>query len=432
MGETMRIALMGGFLAVALTLGGVAPAFAIGAGSTAPAPVVVRGTYRDGGTLRVDPGGIDWGGPATGPHVQWMRDGAAIAGGTGERLRLSAADVGHRVTATVSAGVGGDTLVAASRPATVQPGVTSERRLRAALTALLPKLPGRYTVEARELDGGDRLVRLAATTHREPASIYKLFVAYGVFTRIDRGTLRYGDRLASGLTVQTCLRAMIEPSDNYCATDLRRRIGTEWLDGLLHGHGFTGTTFWYDGHRTKTTTTADVARVLTRLARGQLVSPASTKRFLRLLETQVWREAIPPGLPDGVRQASKPGSLWAGTGMVQTDSAIVWGPRSRYVLVVMGSNGATTHAITRISKVVYRELEGAGRAPFVYDRQQMRATGRLVLTVSASRSSRVLGRYRAGTKVEVIDSRRTRYLVRIAGRTGWIDNAHLTLRHPIL
>ena len=98
----------------------------------------------------------------------------------------------------------------------------------------------------------------------------------------------------------------------------------------------------------------------------------------------------------------------------------------------MGSNGATTHAITRISKAVYRELEGAGRAPFVYDRQQMRATGKLVLTVSASRSSRVLGTYRAGTKVEVIDSRRTRYLVRIAGRTGWIDNAHLVLRHPIL
>lgn len=428
----MRIALMGGVLAVALTLGGVAPAFATGAGSTAPAPVRVQGTYRDGATLRIDAGRIDWGGTATGAAVQWMRDGTTIPGGTGERLHLAASDVGHRVTATVSATVGGQQVVAASKPATVQPGATSERRLRATLTALLKHLPGRYTVEVRELDGGARLVRLDAAKHREPASIFKLFVAYGVFTRIDQGTLSYDSRLASGLTVRSCLRAMIEPSDNYCATDLRQRIGTKWLNRLLHGHGFTGTTFWYDGHRTKTTTTADVARVLTRLARGQLVSKASSARFLRLLETQVWREAIPPGLPDGVRQASKPGTLWTKTGLVETDSAIVWGPRSRYVLVAMGSNGATTHAITRISKAVYRELEGAGRAPFVYDRQQMRATGRLVLTVSASRSSRVLGTYRAGTKVEVIDSRRTRYLVRIAGRTGWIDNAHLTLRHPIL
>lgn len=347
----MRIALIGGVLAAALTLGGVAPAFAEGAGTTAPAP-----------------------------------------------------------SASAAA---------------------SEWRLHADLAALLPQLPGRYTIEVRELDGAHRLVRFAAAKHREPASIYKLFIAYGLFTRIDAGTLAYGDHVASGLTVRSCLRAMIEPSDNFCAQDLLAAVGKPWLNRLLHRNGFTGTTFWYDGHRTKTTTTADVARVLTRLARGQLVSAASTERFERLLETQVWREAIPPGLPDGVKQASKPGTLWTATGVVQTDSAIVWGPRSRYVLVVMGSNGATTHAITRISKVVYRGLEGPIRTPFVYDRQQMRATAAVVLTASASRTSHVLGRFPSGTKVEVIDSRRTRYLVRIAGRTGWVDNAHLVLRHPI-
>jgi hypothetical protein len=356
----MRTALLSGVLAAALTLGGVAPAFADGTGSTAPAPSATTAPTHDA------------------------------------------------------------------------KAVASERRLRSSLTALLPTLPGKYTIELRELDGAQRLVRFAASKHREPASIYKLFIAYGVFTRIDAGTLRYTDRVRSGLTVRASLRAMIEPSDNFAAQDLLAKLGTPWLNRLLHGRGFTGTTFWYDGHRTKTTTTADVARVLTRLARGQLVSKASTARFERLLETQVWREAIPPGLPDGVRQASKPGTLWAASGMVQTDSAIVWGPRSRYVLVVMGSNGATTHAITRISRAVYRELEGPVKKPFQYDRQQMRATGALVLTASASRHSRVLGRFRSGTQVEVIDSRRTRYLVRIAGRTGWIDNAHLALRHPVL
>ncbi|WP_147392011.1 serine hydrolase [Amnibacterium setariae] len=428
----MRRTLMAGFLAAALTLGGVVPAFADGTGGTAPVPLAVRGAYRDGSVLTAAVGSVAWGGAPTGTAVQWLRDDAPIAGATGGTLRLRAADVGHRVTARATAVVAEQPVVAKSAPHAVQPGTTSEQRLRTSLAALLKALPGRYTVEARELDGGRRLVRVAASKHREPASIFKLFVAYGVFTRIDRGTLSYDDRLASGLTVRTCLRAMIEPSDNYCATDLRQRIGTKWLNRLLHEHGLTGTTFWYDGHRTKTTTTADVAAVLTRLARGQLVSSTSSKRFIRLLETQVWREAIPPGLPDGVRQASKPGTLWTSTGLVETDSAIVWGPRSRYVLVVMGSNGATTGAITRISRVVYRELQGRGGPSFVYDRQQMRATGALVLTAAVSRHSRVLGRYRAGTKVEVIDSMRTRYLVRIRGKVGWIDNARLTLRHPIL
>lgn len=316
--------------------------------------------------------------------------------------------------------------------AVTRAGAASERRLRAELVGLAKQLPGRYTVEVRELDGEHRLVRIDAAKHREPASVYKLFVAYGVLTRIDQGTLSYDDRVRSGLSVRTCLRAMTEPSDNYCAQDLLAEVGIARLNRLLHRNGYAGTTFWYDGHRTKTTTTADVARLLAALARGRLVSPASTRRFVRLLETQVWREAIPPGLPDGVRQASKPGTLWTSTGLVQTDSAIVWGPRSRYVLVVMGSNGATTHAITRISAAVYRELEGRIRSPFVYDRKQMRATGRLVLTTTASRASPVLGRYPAGTRVEVIDSVRTRYLVRIAGRTGWVDNTHLVLRHAIL
>ena len=428
----MRTALIGAVLAAAVTLGGIAPASAAGAGSTAPAPAAVRGTYRDGGTLVADVGSVQWGGDPSGTTVQWLRDGTVVAGATAATLRLHSKDVGHRVVARLTATVGGQPMVAESTAHTVQPGTTSERRLRTNLTSLLTALPGRYTIEVRELDGGHRLVRLNAAEHREPASIFKLFVAYGVFTRIDRGTLSYDDRVSSGLTVRACLRAMIEPSDNFCAHDLRAKVGTAWLNRLLHAHGFGGTTFWYSGGRTKTTTTADVARVLTRLARGELVSPASSKRFLRLLETQVWREAIPPGLPAWVRQASKPGTLSTATGLVQTDSATVWGPRSRYVLVVMGSNGATTHAITRISSTVYRELEGPIRTPFVYDRQQMRATGALVLTAAVSRASRVLGRYPSGTKVEVIDSIRTRYLVRIAGRTGWVDNAHLTLRHPIL
>lgn len=428
----MRTALIGVVLAAAVTLGGIAPAFAAGAGSTAPAPVAVRGTYRDGGTLVADVGSVQWGGDPSGTTVQWLRDGTAVAGATAATRRLDSKDVGHRVVARLTATVGGQPAVAESAAHTVQPGATSERRLRTDLTTLLTALPGRYTVEVRELDGGHRLVRLNAAQHREPASIFKLFVAYGVFTRIDRGTLSYDDRVSSGLTVRACLRAMIEPSDNYCAQDLRAKVGTAWLNRLLHAHGFTGTTFWYSGGRTKTTTTADVARVLTRLARGELVSPASSKRFLYLLETQVWREAIPPGLPDGVRQASKPGTLWTSTGLVQTDSAIVWGPGSRYVLVVMGSNGATTHAITRISTLVYRELEGPITDAFDYDRQQMRTTATVVLTAAVSRGSRVLGRYPSGTKVEVIDSIRTRYLVRIHGKAGWVDNTHLTLRHPIL
>jgi hypothetical protein len=100
--------------------------------------------------------------------------------------------------------------------------------------------------------------------------------------------------------------------------------------------------------------------------------------------------------------------------------------------VVMGSNNATTHAITRVSKVVYRELEGPIKNAFDYDPQQMRTTSKVVLTAAVARGSRVLATYASGTRVEVIDSIRTRYLVRIRGKVGWVDNTHLTLRHKIV
>jgi len=440
-------ALAAAALVVSLSLGGAVPALAddgargsaasptsapSGPVLAAPASVAVTGSARDGGVLIAGLDGLAWGATPSAVRVQWLRAGLPVEGATAARYRLTSADVDHRIRVRVTAELGGATATVTSAPRTAAPGVTSERRLRARLTALLRRLPGRYALQVDELDGGRRQVAVDAARHREPASVYKLFVAYGVFTRIDQGALRYADRVRSGLTVRSCLRAMIEPSDNFCAQDLLARVGVARLNRLLHGHGLTGTTFWYDGRRTKTTTTADVTRLLDRLARGRLVSERSTAAFVRLLETHVWREAIPPGLPEGTRQASKPGSLWTATGFVQTDAAIVWGRRTRYVLTVMGDRGATTGAITRISALVHRELQGPSGRAFHYDRQQMRATGPLVLTASAARGSHVLGRFGAGTRVEVIDSIRTRYLVRIHGRTGWVDNTHLTLRNPVL
>src|SRR3954462_5136989 len=73
-GNTMRTALMGGVLAVAVTLGGVAPAFASEAGSTAPAPLAIRGTARDGGTLTVDGSAVT----SAGATIQWLLDGTVI------------------------------------------------------------------------------------------------------------------------------------------------------------------------------------------------------------------------------------------------------------------------------------------------------------------------------------------------------------------
>jgi hypothetical protein len=421
------------FLAISITL------TAIVAGSIAGAPPVlaaaasgvsISGTVRDGGTVRAKIRDDAWAGAAENVSHQWVVNGEPIAQATGSKLTITSTMVGKKLMLRATALVAGVEAVAESAPKTVLPGVTSERSLERKLTALIRDLPGSYAVSIRELDGGKRTVSIRAHADREPASSSKLFIAYAVFAKIDNGSLSYSSRVSSGLTVSQCLRAMIEPSDNYCASELRYKVGTSYLNRLLDRGGYDDTHFWYSRGRTKVTSASDMTTLLSRLERGDLLSEASSKKFLRLLRTQVWREAIPPGLPVGVDQASKPGTLYTRSGMVQTDAAIVYGKKTRYVISVMGNRGATIPSITRISRLTYRHLQGASEKKlFSYSRQQMVATRTIALRSRPGGSAHIVRSYSKGTRVEVIDSTRRWYFVRIAGRTGWTLNTGLKLRN---
>jgi beta-lactamase class A/flagellar hook assembly protein FlgD len=394
--------------------------------------VTVSGVVRDGGTVSVkldDPG---WGGTPTLASVRWILDGRDIAGANKSTLVVTKAMVGHKLSVRVAATVLGVKRIGTSEPFSVYLGKTSEESLESKVRSLISTLPGDYTVKVRELDNGRRKVDIGGRNDREPASSIKIFIAYAVYKRIDQGTLTYGSKVSSGLTVQQCLRAMIEPSDNYCATELRNKVGMTYLNKLIDDGGYTDTHFWYTGGKTKLTSATDLADLITRVAAGTILSKDSTARFLKLLKTQVWREGIPPGLPDDVVQASKPGSLWTSGGMVETDVAFVWGGKTRYAIAVMGYNGATIPSITKISRLVYTHLQGGFSDAFVYDKQQMVSTGSVQLRSGAGSGSALVATYPSGTKIEVIDSIRNWYYVRVAGKTGWMLNSALTLRNPIL
>lgn len=392
----------------------------------------LSGKVRDGAVLTstlADPG---WGGAPTRVSTQWLLDGKPIKGATKTTLTVTNAMLGHKISVRTTAKVLGTQRTGTSEPALVHPGKTSEVELRKKLEQLIRTLPGDYTVRVREVDGGQRQATFNGPLDREPASTSKVFIAYAVFKKIDEGTLKYTTKLPSGLTVDQCLKAMIEPSDNYCAVELRNKVTMAYMNRLNKAGGYNDTHFWYSGGRTKVTSATDLSALIARLGEGKLLSKASTDKFLHLLKTQVWREAIPAGLPSTVRQASKPGTLWAPGGMVQTDVAFVWGAKTRYSIAVMGYNGATIPSITKISKLVYTHLNGGFSKAFVYDRQQMVSTAKITLRSRAGSSAPVTGTYAKGTKIEVIDSRYNWYLVRIGKKTGWIVNTGITLRNPLL
>ena len=106
-----------------------------------------------------------------------------------------------------------------------------------------------------------------------------------------------------------------------------------------------------------TTTSADLAVLLTSIEQGKVLSPASSAEMREILLAQEFKEKIPAGLPAGTKVAHKTGEITA----VSHDAAIVYPPgRKPYVIVVLtkglreGKDSAAV--IADISRIVWNHV----------------------------------------------------------------------------
>ena len=107
-----------------------------------------------------------------------------------------------------------------------------------------------------------------------------------------------------------------------------------------------------------TVTAFDLMLLFEKMAKGQLVSHASSMDMIRILLDQQFNEIIPANLPASVKVAHKTGSI-NGT---EHDSGIVFLPDGRqYVLVILSKNltdtDAAVKAMARVSGLVYQHLK---------------------------------------------------------------------------
>lgn len=242
----------------------------------------------------------------------------------------------------------------------------SESKLQKIVSGWAKRQDFNSSVVVSELDGRKRSASLDADVAMVPASTYKLYVGYAVLHETEEGELSLDQVTQSGQTVETTFQNMIINSDDPSATTLGYMVGWNEIDSLASAAGATHTKLDnYDSSGDPTlgnkyTTANDLATILTKLERGQLLNNDDSKFFLNLLQNQVYRERIPAGVPSGVVVADKPGWLAPAdgyNGYVQNDAAIVYGPKSTYVLVIMTS-GSQTQPIAKLSGEVYDYLEG--------------------------------------------------------------------------
>lgn len=340
----------------------------------------------------------------------------------------------ERVTLLGSEGVLGPRVAALEACTTVADDrAASVAELTASLQLALRSLPGRYAVTVREHDGLETRVSINGAVVQEPVSVIKVFVAYGVLDRVDRGQLALSTATRSGVSVADCLRVMIHTSDNLCHYDLVALLGPQALTTQLQAEGYRGTRYGGAAGTTvpyseKTSTTDDLALLLERLEEGELLGPELTEHFMTLLETQLWRSKLPAGVERGVPVGNKTGSAWAPGGWFHSDAGIVSSPAGTYSIAVLGSQGATAAGVRTLGRVVFEHFNGPIGVAASYSDLNAVTTGS-VTTYRYANTTEPVGTLAAGTRVEVYSSARTWYQLALPSGLVWVPSSALRNAH---
>ena len=204
-----------------------------------------------------------------------------------------------------------------------------------------------YSLYVKDLKTG-QLATVNPDKVMDSASLYKLFVADGIYQRIDAGQLSYSDQAGGDTdnTISGCLNLMITISDNGCGRALGGLLNWNTWTQQLKAQGYSSTDL--TGLYTQTSP-RDVATLYQRLYSGTLLNADSTNQFMNLLKAQKVNNRLPQGLPADTTIAHKTGDLDGYT----HDAGIVFGPKTDYLVVMMGAPGSQPSDFANLSQQLY-------------------------------------------------------------------------------
>ncbi|MEX1995373.1 MAG: serine hydrolase [Candidatus Saccharimonadales bacterium] len=175
------------------------------------------------------------------------------------------------------------------QPAKEAPLQFSKAKLEAAVDGWVSVHSGTYGVTLMDKQG-----RTLATAGAEEsffaASIYKLYVAYIGYQKVDDKTYSLDEPYLGGYSRGKCLDTMIRESHSPCAEKMWAELGREQLTKQLKTYGLKNTDM-----NNLSTTSYDAAVILARIERGEGLSNVSRKAYLDSLAGQIYRSALPVG-----------------------------------------------------------------------------------------------------------------------------------------
>jgi beta-lactamase class A len=187
------------------------------------------------------------------------------------------------------------------------------------------------------------------------ASVIKLPILIAFFQDLDAGKVSLTEKLVmspnliasgsgymqdlapwSSYSAQYTIGKMIETSDNTATNMIIKRLGgARVLNQRFRSWGLRDTTIrnWLPDLRgTNTVSAQDLALILAKLAKGNLLSDSSQARAVAILKTCSTRSLLVPGIGSGAQIAHKTGDI----GFAIGDAGIIFMPNGRqYIAAVM-------------------------------------------------------------------------------------------------
>jgi beta-lactamase class A len=248
------------------------------------------------------------------------------------------------------------------------------RTLQETLDAVASRHNSRLGIFVKHLETGEE-ASLSGDARFRSASLYKLFVLYSAFQRVESGEMTLDEMVTlsqaaverdpyaewpagTRTTINCALEAMITVSNNAAASMLVERVGGRArINADIRALGLTQSDLT-GGYAQ--TSPRDIALLLEAIARKRAGSPAASESMLDLLLAQRRDDRLPLPLPPYVRVAHKTGEL----PKLRNDAGIVYAPSGPYIVVGLSGDApndvVARAALVDLSREVYSYFEPEG------------------------------------------------------------------------
>ncbi len=216
---------------------------------------------------------------------------------------------------------------------------------------------GKKSVVIYDLDRGETVGEYNADATYNTASLYKLFVVYEGYRRVENGEWQRTDPAGrTGKTILQCLDLAVRESNSACAETLWSLIGHDTLDEIIaQDFGIVNSDI-----SSLVANATDIAKMMQifyehpDIKDAELVATMQDSFLNQPVTTDDWRKGLPSGFPAGVKVYNKVGWDWNGKSWnVYHDAAIVDFPeQNRHFVVVAMTSEVANKKIAELGTLI--------------------------------------------------------------------------------